>query len=389
MDAERREIAYFTGSFLPPSEIFMVEQARHLTKYKPRFIAAQRHASRVARQYPMQVDCLSDSVRGRVAAAKLKLCGWVDPMFRRMIKNAGLLHAQFGKNGYLAWPVAKGLDLPFVTTFHGFDATFVGNPLTVEGFNQRLFFWRGRREMAKAGLNCIAVSNYIRGRLLELGFPEHRIFRRYIGIDTTLFTPQPGIERVKNRVVCVSRFIEYKGHRFIVDALARLSRSGIPVELIMIGQGALRDDVERSARGKIKKVTVLDDLNQKEILSLLCTAQLYLHGSYKTSTGHAEALGLSILEAQAAGTPVVAFDSGGTGEALAHNKSGYLVAEKDVNAMSDKAAALLTDTNRWQSFSQAGVDFVRTNFDITGCSKLLEETYDNVVREHASERSAQ
>ena len=382
-----REVAYFTSYFLPPSEIFMVEQARHLTRYTSRFLATQRQESKTANQHSMRLNCLSDSWRGQMAAAELRLARWVDPLFRELIQNAAILHAQFGKNGYLAWPIARRLSMPFVTTFHGYDATFVGNPLSVDGVNQRLFFWRGRAQMARAGLNCIAVSDYIRDRLLELGFPKSKIFRHYIGINTNLFCPEDSVERVANRVVCISRFVEYKGHRFIIDALTRLTKGGVPIELIMVGQGPLRNEIERAARKGIAKVTVLQDQSQSEIISLLRTAQLYIHGSYRTPTGHAEALGLSILEAEAVGTPVIAFDSGGVGEAVDNNKTGYLVPEKDVVGMSKKIAMLLADFERWNSFSRAGVDFVRTHFDITKCCSQLEDIYDNIIDMHVRDRS--
>lgn len=384
MDRQRQEVAYFTDSFLPPSEVFMVEQARHLTRYTPKFLAMRSYESKAATKYPMQVERIGGSVRGKLAAFGLKLFGSVDPLFRAVTKTSALLHAQFGKNGYVVWPIAKKLNLPFVTTFHGYDATFAGNPLSVQGFNQRMFFWRGRGQMAKAGVNCIAVSNYIRTRLIELGFAERHIFRHYIGIDTALFHPQPQVERVKNRVVCVSRFVDVKGHRFIVEALAKLTQSGIPIELIMVGQGPLRDGIEREARLKLAKVTVLDDQSQDEVAALLCTAQLYIHGSYRTPTGQAEALGLSILEAQAVGTPVVAFDSGGVGEAIISGKTGYLVPEKDVNAMCRMAGAVLSDSDQWRSFSDAGIAHVRANFDITNCTRLLEDIYDRIIRDHSA-----
>ena len=136
--------------------------------------------------------------------------------------------------------------------------------------------------------------------------------------------------RSKFRIVCVSRFVEYKGHRFIVEALSQLARQGMPIELIMVGQGPLRQEIERSARQRLAKVTILDDEISGD-LSLLRTAQLYIHGSWQTSTGHAEALGLALLEAQAVGTPVVAFNSGGVGEAVVHGKTAYLAPEKDVD----------------------------------------------------------
>jgi glycosyltransferase involved in cell wall biosynthesis len=72
-------------------------------------------------------------------------------------------------------------------------------------------------------------------------------------------------------------------------------------------------------------------------------------GSYVLENGHAEALGVAILEFQAVGTPLVAFDSGGVAEGIDPGRSGFVVPEKDINAMSDAVAKLLVDPNRWQS----------------------------------------
>jgi glycosyltransferase involved in cell wall biosynthesis len=379
-----RNVTIFSESFLPPSEVFLVEQARNLVRYAPRFLVSRGHDSKSAREYGAPVVRLADSLPGRRALVGLKLFRLVDPLFRRIMKDTALLHSQFGKNGYVAWPIARKLNIPFVTTFHGFDATFVGDADQLEGFNQRRFFRHGRMEMAKAGLKCIAVSNFIRNKLIELGFPEQAVFRHYVGIDTKRFTPTANSNRMPGRVVSVARFVEYKGHRFIIEALAELTKAGIPLELVMVGQGPLREAVEREARQRLPKVTVLADQSQDEILDLLRSAQLYVHGSYRTATGHAEALGISVLEAQAVGTPVVAFDSGGVGEAMAAEKSGYLVAEKDVKAMSKMVAALLTDQNRWAAFSLAGIDLARS-FDITQCTRQLEDTYDHIVQGHSKQ----
>lgn len=384
MGRERPEVAYFVSDFLPASEIFMIEQARHLARFAPKFIALRRQGSKTALSAATPVDCLSDSRQGRIAAAELRFAGRVNPIFSGLTKNAALLHAQFGKNGYLAWPIARKLGLPLVTTFHGYDATYVGNPLSTEGFNQKLFFWQGRRRMAAAKLPCIAVSNYIRRRLIGLGFDERAVVTRYIGIDVGAFSPRPEIARAPHRVVCISRFVEYKGHRFVIEALAALQRSGMAIELIMVGDGPLRVQVEEAARKVLASVTVLRDQSQGEVVDLLRSAQLYLHGSYQTETGHAEALGLSILEAQAVGTPVVAFDSGGTSEAVVQGKTGYLVPERDVRAMSSMTASLLNGGDQWAAFSRAASEFVRAQFDIVECTRLLEETYADVVAAYGS-----
>src|SRR5690606_26097679 len=141
-----------------------------------------------------------------------------------------------GKNGYVIGPLARAAGKPLVTTFHGFDATFAGDPATAGGFNQVRFFERGRREMADWPGWTIAVSEFVRRRLLELGFPPGRVLRHYVGIDTELFRLRAR-ERRPNRVVSIARFVEYKGHRLMIDALADVAASGLPVEFVMVGEG--------------------------------------------------------------------------------------------------------------------------------------------------------
>ena len=382
-----REVAYFTSYFLPPSEIFMVEQARHLTRYTSRFLATQRQESKTANQHSMRLNCLSDSWRGQMAAAELRLARWVDPLFRELIQNAAILHAQFGKNGYLAWPIARRLSMPFVTTFHGYDATFVGNPLSVDGVNQRLFFWRGRAQMARAGLNCIAVSDYIRDRLLELGFPKSKIFRHYIGINTNLFCPEDSVERVANRVCVHFALRGIQGtpvhHRRLdtIDQRRRTDRTD---------NGRSRATAQRDREGRTQRHRQGHRApRSKSKRNHLASAHGATVHPWKLSNANRSrrSTGIVHLEAEAVGTPVIAFDSGGVGEAVDNNKTGYLVPEKDVVGMSKKIAMLLADFERWNSFSRAGVDFVRTHFDITKCCSQLEDIYDNIIDMHVRDRS--
>jgi glycosyltransferase involved in cell wall biosynthesis len=299
------------------------------------------------------------------------------------VRKATLIHAHFGKNGYVIGPVAMAAGKPLVTTFHGFDATYQGSPRAAGGFNQARFFARGRHAMAAWDSWNIAVSDFIANQLVALGFSPSRIFRHYIGIDTEMFR-QRVVERQPHRVVSVARFVEYKGHRFIIDALAEVQRGGVPVELIMVGQGPLRQEMQSYAQSRVARVQVIDRLSQPEIADLLASARLYVHGSVTLDSGHAEAFGMANLEAQAVGTPVVAFRSGGVAEAIVEGQTGDAVAERDVMAMAAAIAALLTDDAKWQSYSRSAAEMVLSRFDIRTQTRLLEDFYDQVIAAHPS-----
>lgn len=376
-----RSILYYVERYLPASQAFIPQQARALLRYTPAFLAGSRIDSPSARIADLPVANIAASMPLRFGELALKIARVPLPPLFPQVRQAAILHAHFGKNGYVLAPLAKAASKPLVTTFHGFDATYAGDPNKPGGFNQVRYFRHGRAAMAKSRQWNVAVSDFVAGKLRSLGFSDDRILRHYIGInpDTFFITP---VERKPNRVVSVARFVEYKGHRYMIEALSEVVKSGIPVEFVMVGQGPLRDEVESYARRLLPQVTIFDTMSQPEIAGLMASAQVYLHGSVTLENGHAEAFGLAILEAQAVGTPVVAFDSGGVAEAMLSGKTGYAVPEKDIRGMAQFIGKLLCDKAHSAQFSTAAAAMVREHFDIRRQTGLLENFYDEVLAQH-------
>lgn len=368
----------YVESFLPASQAFIVSQASAFSRVRARILAGKRKESPHTRNAPVQVDIIADSPSMRFGELLLKTVRLPVPALFPAIKSCDIVHAHFGKNGYVIGPLARAAGKPQITTFHGFDATYTGDPRKPGGFNQVRFFRQGRQEMAGWNSWNIAVSDFIRDRLLALGYPQDRVLRHYIGIDLETFRPV-AIERKPNRIVSVSRFVDYKGHRYMVEALARVAAAGVPVEFVMVGEGPLRNEIEALARRQLPSVEIHSKLSQAEIRNLMASAALYLHGSVTLENGHAEAFGIANLEAQAMGTPVVAFRSGGVGEAVSDGKTGFLLAERDVNGMANAIGRLLSDRDEWTGFSSLAPSFVRDTFDVRTQAKSLEDYYAHVI----------
>ncbi|CAN5415736.1 glycosyltransferase [soil metagenome] len=378
-DQSRKTVLYYVERYLPPSQAFVAQQARALGRYTPEILAGSTMDGDARTLLDCPVHDIRRSVPMRAGEVVLKILRLPAPVLFSPLTRADIVHAHFGKNGYVMGPLAKAAGRPLVTTFHGFDATFRGDPKGPGGFNSVRFFSRGRREMAGWNSWNIAVSDFVRDRLLDLGFPSSRILRHYIGVDTALFTPttkprKPGL------VVSIARFVDYKGHQYMIEALRRVVASGIDVDFVMVGQGPLRDEMEALARKLLPKVTVHDRLTQVEIRDLLSQAQIYLHGSVTLANGHAEAMGIANLEAEALGTPVVAFRSGGVGEAVEDGASGYLAEERDVEAMATGVARLLQDQAQWAAFSTRAAQLIPERFDINRQSVMLEDYYDEIIQ---------
>ncbi|MGV1916191.1 glycosyltransferase [Rhizobium sp. 22-785-1] len=377
-----KKLLIYLENFLPSSQAFIINQAEGFHRFDTEIMAGKRINSAHTKSSELRVHDIRSSNTMRAGELLLKIPRLPIPSLFPPLRKADLIHAHFGKNGYVVGPLARKANKPLITTFHGFDATYDGDPKKPGGFNQVRFFSHGRREMASWAFNwSIAVSDFIKEKLLEKGFAEARIHRHYIGIDTSRFSPTATTRR-KGLVVSIARFVEYKGHRLMIEALERVAKQGIDLEFAMVGQGPERDRIVELAKRKLPNVTVHENLSQDRIRELLSEAELYLHGSVTLDNGHAEAFGLANLEAQAVGTPVVAFLSGGVGEAVKDGETGFLLAERDVTGMANAIGNLLSDQALWNEFSRRAPIFVSQNFDLNRQTALLEDYYDAVLGDY-------
>ena len=86
------------------------------------------------------------------------------------------------------------------------------------------------------------------------------------------------------------------------------------------------------------------------------------------------------MEAQAAGLPIVASDTGGIPEAVIPDETAFLVPPKAVHSFADKLHLLLHDTERWRKMSKAGQEFVKKTFDGPILNKKLEEMLQDLLK---------
>ena len=138
----------------------------------------------------------------------------------------------------------------------------------------------------------------------------------YPGVDKSMFVPNKG--GVSNYILSIGGFTPSKGHVFVVNSIKQLLNR---YKLIIVGNGR-KADRDRIVEGVEKwegKIIFLHDISEKRMIDLYQNAQLLCIGAYR------EPFGLSSIEAQACGTPVVAVKSGGLTETIINNKTGYLV----------------------------------------------------------------
>ena len=163
--------------------------------------------------------------------------------------------------------------------------------------------------------------------------------------------------------------VKLESYRLLGTALERcLDR---PFQLLVAGDGPARDQVTAALAPLGKRVRLLGRLEESAVPELLAASDLYVWPAV------GEAYGLAILEAQAAGLPVVVGDAGGVGDIVADGATGVLVPVGDVAAFSAATAVLIDDDSRRARMGLAARRKVAAGHDLAAAARRL----DAVLRE--------
>jgi glycosyltransferase involved in cell wall biosynthesis len=292
------------------------------------------------------------------------------------------VHIHFGTDAVSFWPIVRKLSVPVVITLHGSDINIY-----------REWWERGLVRMGNARypekllrlsrqprVHFVAVSEAIRTRATEYGIPSDRISVRYIGIDLTRFKFSGRVlpERPR-RILYVGRLVEKKGGEYLIRAFARL-RSLIPdVQLALIGDGPLAGPYKLLAQRLNVPVEFLGRRDSEAVKREIDNARVFCLPSVVAENGDAEGLGISILEAQACGVPVVTSARGGSTEGIMDGVTGISFPERDVEALTRALHTLLVNDDVALSMSRAAMEFMAQRFEILSCTRDLERMYEALL----------
>lgn len=230
------------------------------------------------------------------------------------------LHAHFGTNAATVAMLAQAMGAPpYSFTVHG-----------PEEFDKPAAIALGVK--ADRADFVVAVSSFGRSQLCR--WVRHCDWQRlhvvHCGIEPVTYAEPPPLPAERPLVlVNIGRFVEQKGQLLLLDAMAEVVRRGVDVRLVMIGDGPMRPMIERaiSRHGLGRHVSLTGWLDEAGVRRELAAA----HGLVLPS--FAEGLPMVVMEAMAAGRPVIATWVAGTPELMQHGKTGWLVPAGDCDAL--------------------------------------------------------
>ena len=373
---DKLNLVIYRDRLLAPTETFISAQGEALSGYSPFYFGMTRV---VGIELPAErTVLLSDgSAIGRIQEVLFKATGRSRRLRNQLLLvRPCLVHAHFGFDGTNILPLAHRLRLPLIVTYHGQDATILPEYLRQFRYGRRFL---QRQQLMKERCNqFIAVSEFIRRKLLDKSFPEEKIVVHYIGIDNQVFRPRSTILR-EPMVLFVGRLIEKKGCEFLIRAMQAVQETVPNVALVIVGEGPLRASLERQAMSSLRHFTFVGLQTPEQIRGWMSRATVQCVPSVTAAVGDSEGLPTVVLEAMAMGTPVCAFSSAGIPEAIVNAESGLLAPERDWRTLTANIVTLFTDQGAWESISHAGKDKVRRDFDLRKQCVKLEKIYSETL----------
>lgn len=222
------------------------------------------------------------------------------------------------------------------------------------------------------------ISESTRTDFGRRGLSPDRIRVVYVGLDADRYRPAPEDPReARPTLLALGRVRKYKRLELVVDAVVELARTRHPdLTLLVAGTGnhlpALRRHAERA--GASEHVRFLGLVGEEEKL------RLYRRAWALVMTSPKEGWGLTCLESEACGTPVIASDSPGLREAVLHDETGLLVPHGDRRALAAAMDRFLGDAALRERLARGALRFAGT-FSWERCadetSALIEATLAN------------
>lgn len=375
---EKPIIAINTNKYLPYSETFIKNHIEGLEHFEPIVFASEK--LEVGLKPECQAEFMIKDLKfGRLKDALYKL-GVKIPSLVSYLKDkeVKLMHSHFGQNGYASIKLAKEIGVPHITTFHGVDISIDQVDASKHG---RLLkkFHEDLITLQEGGDIFIAVSDFIKGKLIERGFKENKIVTNYLGVDTKYFSCDLERSERHDTIICVARHIECKGIEYLISAMSLINQYHPQWRLILVGDGERTEYFKEMVKELDINVEFKGRLSVESVKNELAKSKIYCQPSVKLSNGQEEALALTIVEAQAMGVPAVVFNSGGMPEAIVPGVSGFVVEEKDIKGLANKILSLIEDEQKWNEFSQAAIGHANEHHCFEKQIHKLEIIYKNLI----------
>lgn len=257
----------------------------------------------------------------------------------------------------------------FLITFHGYDAFLE----TKDSFQSKYGnFYKN--------VYCVTCnSNYLKEQILKLGIQKEKIKIIPMGIDSSKFKGRSKCIKNKTpiKLITVGRLIQLKGQIYGIQACNELVKKGYDCTYLIVGSGGEQRKLEQEVirLNLNNRISFTGDLQQDEIKQKLEESHLFIMPStYDNETKRREAFGLTSIEAQSMGLPVIGFNSGGFVDTIKEGITGFAVEDRNVSKMVKRIEELIKNKETYKKMSLNCIQHAK-KFDLKFTMQKFIELY--------------
>lgn len=296
--------------------------------------------------------------------------------------NSDIFHFHYGTDAGIYLPLLKNIHKPKVVSFYGYDCS---------GFPKR-FFGLGRRYLNKRTFKyadyIFAMSPDMKKDLINVGCPREKIIVHYYGSDTKQFYEDHPYNRNSKEVsfLIVSGLVPQKGHLFILKSFKEAFKENKNIKLKIVGSGELEPEIagyiKENSMGSyvsLEGKTVYASNQHKMYFN---NSDVFIHPSVTDVNGDKEGIPGAIVEAMAAGLPVISTYHAGIPYIIKDGVTGLLVEEWDVDNLVKSILDLTENLDKRKKIGLAGQKYAFKNLELLEKEKELENLYRKIISEY-------
>jgi colanic acid/amylovoran biosynthesis glycosyltransferase len=281
------------------------------------------------------------------------------------------VHAHFGFNALLIYPLAKLFNVPMVVTFHGVDAS--PQRLKRKEYRNRV------KNMLEYASAIIIVSPHMKD---TLHLKEHAAKTHLIpcAVNPEEFRPEKQTNQTASVTILHSgRLVSKKGVPDLVKVFSSLSRKYNSIRLIVIGDGPELNQCKQIAKqADNSSIQFLGARPHDEVRKYMSEADVFVLNSRVGADGDMEGLPVSLLEAMSMQMAVISTRHAGIPYAITDGADGILIDEKNNGALSSALGKLIEDAGLRRRLGEAARQTVINRFTDAETNTKIAGVYRKV-----------
>lgn len=278
----------------------------------------------------------------------------------RLLQGFDLIYSHQYPMNWLAWQAKRDYGIKYIYYDYG-----IAPPESFSSLPERIYmslFTRLSNRTARGADGAISISHYLQQELKndtglesQVAYPTIDLQRFHPGLDGSIVRQKYGLGE-RPVILYLGRISPHKGIHLLIEAFNQTRQQLPQAALIIVGKHTFDSYTEQLKLMADDNVIFAGYVSDEEAPLYYAACDIYVSATLW------EGFNLPLVEAQACGRPVIAFDLGPHPEVVEHNLTGLLVPPSDTVALTKAMVKLLSDGELRQRMGAAAADFIRTRF---------------------------